>query len=853
MYLFRCLIYAFFSFMKYGLFVLFLSIATYQALFSQTCEIKGVVKNEFGQRIQYVSVSGKNIQSTQGVISNDKGEFTLKIKNEKAKLSFSHISYKRKEAWVSCADSVIEIVLLSNLITFQEISVQGEKSEGVNMDKIDPKNFKSLPSASGSFESILFSQAGVSSRNELSSQYSVRGGNFDENLIYVNDIEIFRPISVRAGQQEGLSFINSDMVGDVFFSAGGFESKYGDKLSSVLDVKYKQVDSFFVKAEASFLGASLSFGDVSKDYRFQHMHGVRLRSNQYLLGALETQGDYQPVFADYQTLITYDITSEWSVSVLGNISINKYNFTPENRRTDFGTVQQALRLNVFFEGQEKNSFDTYTGAVTLKFQPNFKTVYKWINSTYGSNELELFDVLGYYRLSELEADLSKEEFGDEKFNLGVGGYLSHARNELYSRVYGSQFLGKHFFENSNIQWGIKYQTEKIRDRTREWLFIDSSDYSLPHFPDSVGYSNSILQPDKFVQLQEFYNYQHEIFSHRFQSFFQYNFTIKKDSSLYDFSLGNRLSYWTYNNQWLVSPRFTLKFTPNTTTRKTNYRAALGIYHQPPFYREMRSYTGTLNNEIKAQSSAQLLLGVDYFFEVWDRPFKFTAETYYKYLWNLIPYDIDNVRIRYYAENNSVGYTYGLDLKLNGELVKGIDSWFSLSLLNAKENISDDSYYVFYNDNGIKITPSVADQNVVDSILVEPGYIRRLTDQRVNVGLFLQDYFPNHPEYKVHLNLLYGSRIPYGTLQFRTIDTLLLSPYRRVDIGFSAMLKSPQKKYKSAILNYTNSIWATLEVFNLFEMNNTISYLWVRDIYNRQWPVPNYLTSRRINLRIAVEF
>lgn len=834
---------------------LFIILWNVGSLFAQ-CVIEGKITDLNGQGIENVSISYQDGSETKGVITNSKGSFSIRLtQSSKTKLTLSHVSYLPKNGVTSCGQKNFSLSMEKNEYTFPEISItdKKQKAPAQNMEKIESKNFKSMPTASGSFESILYGQAGVSSRNELSSQYSVRGGNFDENLIYVNDIEIYRPFLVRSGQQEGLSFINPSMVDQVYFSAGGFEAKYGDKMSSVLDITYKEPTAFKVLGEVSFLGASLNVEDASSNYRFQQLHGIRFRSNQYLLGALETQGDYKPVFADYQTLLSYQINDDWGISFLGHMALNNYVFEPKDRQTDFGTVQQAIRLNVYFEGQEKNKFDTYTGAFTLKYKPSYRNTYQWINSAFISNEREFFDVLGQYRLSELEVDLSKEDFGNEKFTLGVGSFLHHARNELLAKVYASQISGKHLLKKqAQFQWGLKYQMEHIVDNFREWKLIDSADYSIPHFPDSIGYTHASAQAEKYIEMSEFTRFENTLLSHRMQGYFQYQRKWGKDSVIYAYTLGNRAAFWTYNQQFISSPRFTLRIDPTHWKKNIDFRAALGIYQQSPFYREQRGFDGQLNPQIKAQSSAQILAGADYYFKAWDRPFKWTAEVYYKYLWNLIPYDVDNVRIRYYAQNSSKGYTYGLDTKLSGELVRGIDSWFSLSVLSAKEDIENDAFYIYYNDNGEKITPAILDQVVTDSTLFEPGFIRRLTDQRVNVGLFFQDYFPGHPEYKVHLNLLYGSSIPYGPLLFRTRDTLTMPAYRRVDIGFSAMLRDPLKENPKFFKSF-HSVWLTLEVFNLLQIDNVISYLWVKDAYQRDWPVPNNLTSRRINLRLTFEF
>ncbi len=835
--------------------LLLIILGKFSAAYSQTCIVTGKITDVNQEPIPAVFISLKEDKKVF-VLTDKEGNFSFSIPDDQNQhsLTISHSTFKEKKENVQCGQRIkLSIILELKANTLTGVEISGKEEKPANMEKINIKNFQALSSASGSVESMLYSQ-GATSRNELSSQYSVRGGNFDENLIYVNDVEIYRPFLVRSGQQEGLSFLNANLVQDLYFSAGGFESRYGDKMSSVLDVTYKTPKDYAATIEASLLGGAVTFEGASKDYRFTQIHGFRYRTNQYLLGALETQGAYKPVFLDYQTFLKYEINDELDISFLGHISSNRYNFTPESRQTDFGTIQQAIRLSVFFEGQEKNAFDTYLGAFTFHYKPNLKNDFKWISSCFLSNEREYFDVLGQYRLSELEIDLSKESFGNEKFNLGVGSYLNHARNELLGLVLNSNFIGKHIFDRSLVQWGAKYQREHINDEYREWNLIDSAGYSLPHSPDSVGYTNPAIQSTKEIELNEFHFAQNSIFSNRYQGFVQYDKSLSGDSLKYSYTFGARFNYWDWNRQLLISPRFTLKLYPIAWNKNVNFRFATGVYQQPAFYREMRDFEGNLNKNIKAQSSAQILGGTDYFFKAWGRSFKFTTEVYYKYMWNLVPYDVENVRIRYYATNNSKGDTKGIDLRLHGQIVKGLDSWVNISLLNAREKIDNYQYYVYYNDNGQKITPAIVDQKVVDSILVKPGFMRRPTDQQVNIGMFFQDYLPGYESFKVHLNLLYGSNIPYGPLSLRLRDTLEIPPYRRVDIGFSALLKAEGSEAKQHNpFKHFKSIWATVEVFNLLAIDNTISYLWVKDTSNNNWAVPNYLTSRRINLRLVCTF
>lgn len=799
----------------------------------------------------------------EGTSSKEDGLFELEVPaGQEITLVFSHVSFESYRVKINPQpNGRLEMNMPMKKISrnISEFEIKAEKDAPPAMIRIDPKLVKFIPSASGSFESILFSQPGVSSNNELSSQYSVRGGNFDENLVYVNDIEIYRPFLIRAGQQEGLSFINSEMTESVLFSSGGFEARYGDKMASVLDIAYKKPHSFAGSLEASLLGGSVNLEDASANYRFTQMHGFRYKTNQYLLGALDTKGAYKPAFIDYQSYFSFDLSEKTEFGLLTNISSNKYQFAPETRQSDFGTINQALRLTVYFDGQEIDRFSTYFGAFTTNYKPQKNTQLKFITSVFKTQESETFDILGQYWLDELERDLAKENFGDVAFNRGVGSYLHHARNYLDALVFNVDHKGRKVFEKHSLLWGAKYQHESILDELHEWKMIDSSDYSLPHPPDNIqffGDSTPWQRPGQTLQLNEVYITNNHLETNRLTGFVQENFSLKtKDTSSFDFTLGVRGNYWDLNHQILVSPRATVTFRPNRY-KNLSVRASSGLYQQPPFYREMRDLYGKINSSIKAQTSVHYVLGTDYNFTAWNRPFKLLSEIYYKQFFNLIPYEIDNVRIRYYAKNNSEGYAMGIDTKVNGEFVRGVESWFSLSVMQIKEDITDDFYYEYYNAGGEKIIFGYTEDDVpTDSTRYEPGYIPRPTDQRVNFGLLFQDYIPKHPEYKMHLNLLYGSGLPFGPPSYdRYKDTLRIPAYRRVDIGFSAQLKGEEKKLgeKNPFRKFS-SIWISMEVFNLLQINNTISYLWIKDVTNRQYAVPNYLTARRLNLKLVFRF
>lgn len=821
----------------------------------------GRVTDETNNPVPAVAIAATGIPG--GAITDDSGKFELTIPSQREIIIvFSHLSFETREQKVFLApDERLELnhSMKKRLQNIREFEVAAEKEIPPMMQRIDPKMVKFIPSASGNFEAILFSQPGVSSSNELSSQYSVRGGNYDENLVYVNDIEIYRPFLVRSGQQEGLSFINSDLTESVLFSSGGFEAKYGDKMASVLDITYKEPKEFSGSFEASLLGAGLHLEDASKDYRFTQIHGLRYKTNQYLLGALDTKGAYQPAFFDYQSYFTYDINDRLELGLLTNFSSNKYQFIPETRQSDFGTINQALRLTVYFDGQEVDQFITYFGAMSATYRPQKNTKLKFITSAFKTKEDETFDLLGQYWLDELERDLSKDDFGDVAFNRGVGSYLHHARNYLDALVFNVDHKGEKYFTGHALLWGIKYQHESILDELHEWKLLDSADYSVPHPPDNIYlYGDSLpwKRPEQIIQLSETYISDNHLETNRVLGYLQDNFSFKtKDTSEIIFTIGARINFWDLNNQVLLSPRATIAYKPNWN-RNLVFRASSGFYRQPPFYREMRDLYGKINMNIKAQNSIHYVLGSDYNFFSWNRPFKLTTELYYKQFSQLIPYEIDNVRIRYYANNNSKGYAMGFDTKVNGEFVRNAESWVSLSVMQVKEDILDDYYYEYYNTSGEKIIFGYTEDDVpADSVRFEPGYIPRPTDQRVNFGLFFQDYIPKRPHYKMHLNLLYGSGLPFGPPSYeRYKDTLRIPAYRRVDIGFSAQLKSEEKKLgeKNPFRRF-RSIWMSLEVFNLLQINNTISYLWINDVTNRQYAVPNYLTARRLNIKFIFRF
>lgn len=805
----------------------------------------GQLKSEDDRGIPFanVAVLGTNV----GGSTDSLGNYSLQVPADvKIKIAFSHLNFEGQTFEMTLSPSekreLVRILKLKeNLLT--PATVRDDANRSNTMQRVDPKIAVIIPSPGGGIESVLKTFPGVSSNNELSSQYNVRGGNYDENLVYVNDVEIYRPFLVRSGQQEGLSFVNPDLVGSLNFSAGGFEAKYGDKMSSVLDVKYKRPRKFAATVSGSLLGGAAHVEGSSKDYRFSFLAGVRYRSNQYILGSLDTDGSYRPRFIDAQGLLNFDINDKWSVSFLGNYAQNRYQFIPENRETDFGTISDALRFTVYFDGQEVNTFETMLGALTTEYRPTPSLKLKLIASAFRSNETETFDVQGQYFLGQLENNFGSDNLGEVAFNRGIGTFLDHARNYLTANVVAVRHLGKWFDGYRILDWGIKYQYEDINDKLSEWSMIDSAGYTIPLNSNQLTL-NEVLKTE--INLR----------SNRTAGFIQ-NTWMFSDTSKHRLTAGVRFHYWDVNKQFIATPRANYSFDPQWEKTDIIFRVSGGMYYQPPFYRELRDLNGQLNTNVRAQQSYHAVVGMDWNFKAWRRPFKLVAEVYYKYLNDLVTYEIDNVRIRYYAKNNSRGYATGLDLKVNGEFVKGIESWASMSVMTVQEDILDDFYYDYYNAAGEKIVYGITeDQTVADSIRREPGFIPRPTDQRVNFSLYFQDYVPKLPQLKMHLNLVFGTGMPFGPPDYvRYRDTLRIPPYRRVDIGFSYLLLGEKKRFVGPKnpLKYFQSIWISFEVFNLLGTNNTLSYLWISDITNRQYAVPNYLTARRINAKIVMKF
>jgi hypothetical protein len=832
--------------------------------------VNGTVTDESGQAVPLVGVFQSGM-AQRGVATDEQGKFQLEVDATKGTvtLKITHTGYQayEKTLTLSPGDYVTLNIKLSYR-TLGEFEIESESAKSSTVTKIDAAVINKVSSVNQGIERLLISQAlGVAMNNELSSNYSVRGGSFDENLVYVNDIEVYRPFLARAGEQEGLSFANPDMVEGILFSSGGFEARYGDKLSSVLDIQYKKPKSFGGSFQGSLLGGSGHIEGISKDKKFTHISGIRYRTNRYILGSLDTQGDYQPDFTDFQTYLTYKINERLEVSFLGNYARNQFTFIPLDRDTRLGNLDEALRLRVFFQGQEISGYETSFGALTLGYQYNEKLNLKFISSAFETTEDERFDVLGQYRLDELDRDLGSETFGDVIQNRGVGSFLNHARNQLNSRVFA--FETKAYYQASStvtVLAGLKYQFEDISDRLEEWQYLDSAGFAAPHNLGNIGYTNPQDREVFPIALRDVVRNGNAITSSRVMGYTQATkLHTSKDTAYWAFNAGIRFQHWNFTNEFMISPRANVSFRPNVKyfskadsvykRRDIRFRFATGMYYQPAFYREMRNFNGDVNPEIRAQQSIHFVAGVDYVFEFWDRPFKLSGEAYYKFLNDIIPYEIDNVRLRYFATNNAVGYAYGADLKLNGEFIKGIPSWIGVSYLKTEEDILDDFYLVNRNAAGEVITPRTQDQNIASVERVEPGFIPRPTDQRLNFNMFFQDKMKNLPQYSVQLNMIFATGLPFGPPnQQRWQQTLRTPAYRRVDIGFSRELVGLHSKPKEgSLFSNLKEAFVTVEVFNLFQINNTNNYSWIRDVNGRLYAVPNFLTGRRLNIKLVARF
>lgn len=828
--------------------------------------VKGTVSDEDGVPIVGASVYLKSRPGI-GVYTDENGAYQLNLlPNASYTVVFSYTGRKvERDVSLKRGETLEMDITINYAVDVGEAVVVGENDRQKPMQTIDPKIYNRLPSPGGGVESLLRTSI-ANTASELSSAYSVRGGSFDENLVYVNDIQVYRPFLVRAGEQEGLSFPNPDMVENIEFSAGGFEAKYGDRMSSVLDIQYRKPKEFGGTVSAGFLGGTAHLEGLSKDEKFSYNTGFRYKSNSYLLNSLDTQGDYDPNYTDFQAYLTYEFSPILDINFLGNYSRNQYNFQPSSRETNLGTINEALRFRVNFEGQEVTEFETFFGALSLNYQPNEFTMLRFIGSAFQTYETESFDIIGSYRLDELERDLGSDEFGEVLRNRGIGSFINHARNSLDANVLNFTHKGFWDVELSDhfVEWGARYQQETINDRLSEWDLIDSAGFATPHPPDFTG--NAMNQE---IPIQNLIKASNSVSSNRVTAFVQDSYTWKDESDgEYTANLGIRGHYWDFNNQLVGGPRANFSYKPkwsrtvegsdgedSTITKNVVFTVAGGYYWQPPFFREMRGLDGNVNPDIRAQRAIHAVVGADYIFTAWNRPFKLKTELYYKDLNHLIPYEVENVRLRYFATNNSRGYATGLDVMLNGEFVKGVQSWLRASVLQTREDLLDDSYTEFYNAAGDQIIPGVTnDQEAVDSTTFYPGFVPRPTDQTFSFSMFFQDEMPRWPEYKVQLLLYFATGLPFGPPTFdRYNDTERTPPYRRVDVGFSRDLITDKNRGKNWFSSSFNEAWISLEVFNLLGINNTINYTWIEDVNGLQYSVPNFLTGRRINLKLVMQF
>ena len=815
----------------------------------ETIIVYGTIKDqESKEPIEYVSVIAEELSLVAQ--SGLDGYYELAVPaNRAVKLLFRRTGYSPASYQVPAIPQGSRFnlsILMSSSATSKEVIITAERIEDAGMIREEVEELKLLPSTTGNLESILPHIAlGASSGTggEFTSQYNVRGGNYDENLVYVNDFEIYRPLLIRSGNQEGLSLPNLDLIRDLSFSSGGFEARYGDKMSSVLDVRYKLPDSLQGSVSASFLGATAhlegSFPLGTDNYRrWRYLVGVRYKTTQYLLGSLDVKGEYSPAFTDYQLYTTYDLSRSWQIAVLANLNRSKYDFIPIEREVASGLINFALKLSTDFQGAESDLFTNGMTGVSLSFVPDREKnplFLKLLLSGYKSLERESIDILGNYRLSQIETDINDPDAGEEVALLGTGTQHSYSRNILQANIVNTELKGGIEFQGNSgrsnfVQAGLKFAYEDVSDRVHEWERLDSAGFSLPYDPDGLDLIYSL-------------NSRRDLQTSRYSGFIQNTFTIQygggKEMRI---TAGLRALYWDLNNEFVLSPRIQWTYSPNT---HTGFRLSGGLYAQPPFYKELRRPDGTVNEDLKAQKSLHILAGYSAGFGPegsQGHKYKFIIEAFYKDLWHQVSYEVDNVRIRYSGENNANGYLTGLDVRINGELVPGAESWINLSFLRARERI-----------HGI--------QHLVRDLGEEEGrpvdYVPRPTDQWLTLNVFFQDYLPDNENFRVHLNTSIGTGLPFGIKDNNIIyrNTYRYKPYHRVDVGFSVRLWSDRWRshQPASLFRSTRNTWLSLEIFNLLQVRNEASRTWVKTVFKSQYAIPNYLSSRRVNLRFRVEF
>ena len=784
--------------------VLFLLLAASHSLLADNFTLKGKVSDEDGNALELASV----MCSEQGklTMTNLKGEFNISLQStDTVKVRFSMIGYlPRVRTFIRPRGNLTVQIVMHPQESLQEVTITERRRQTTATEQLDIKDIKNAPSVTGNaVEEMIQQQAGVSTHNELSSQYNVRGGSFDENVVYINNVEVYRPLLIRSGQQEGLSIINSDMVEKVGFSTGGFEAKYGDKMSSVLDITYRTPKRTEASLTASLLGASAYVGLAGR--HFTMSHGLRYKTNKYLLGSLETTGEYRPQFLDYQTYLQWTPSRRWTVDFIGNISENRYEFKPKDRETSFGTMEDVKSFKVYFDGQEKDVFRTYFGTLSIGRHFSDSATVKLLFSAFHTKEQETYDIQGQYWLDDSQ---SSE-------NLGVGTYMEHARNYLTADVQSLKLMVNKRFRRHDLEAGVTMKWEKIKEQAREYEMRDSSGYSIPHTASRLDLIYTLSSKNSMS-------------SRRLEGYIQDTYRWQSENeSFYTLNYGVRFSNWSWNRETTVSPRASLAIVPSFNHDVT-FRLATGLYYQAPFFKELRDTTSVgaqtvvkLNDHIKSQRSIQFLAAFDYRFRMAERPFRFTAEAYYKALANLVPYNVQNVKVTYYGENLCSGYTAGLDLKLYGEFVPGTDSWVTFSLMKTGQKMEGGSYFPLP------------------------------TDQRYAINLHFTDYFPGTDRVKMTLRLAYADGLPFGAPHRGIEQQSFRAPaYKRADIGMAWLAyKGPQHSSAFRLRN----VWLGIDCLNLLGISNVNSYYWVTDVTNRQWAVPNYLTGRQINGKITVEF
>lgn len=800
---------------------------------NQTAKVAGIVLDENNKPVEGVTVS----YQTKSSITDANGFYFIIVPaNQKVVLVFTHVSLKRIVATMQLKpneEKEFYVVMNDNAEQLNDIVITGNKSRVQGITTLEPQTIRNNTNPMPGVESVLKSLPGVNNNSDLSSGYNVRGGNFDENLVYVNEIEVYRPFLIRSGQQEGLSFTNTDMVQKIDFSAGGFQAKYGDKLSSVLDITYRKPTKFALAAEASFLGGSITADMISKNKKWSNITGIRYRDNSLLVNSQETQTNFRPTFADVQTIVNFNPNKKWQFSFLGNASQNIYNYQPLTRQTNFGTIDEPIALQIFYEGQENDQYQTLFGSFKTSFIANENNTFKLITSIYHTQEQEYFDIFAAYFLGEVDTNIGSETLGEVTFNRGIGTQLNHARNDLDALIINAEVKGTHFLKNKKhqIDWGFKYTREDIRDRIVEWEVIDSAGFSINppiiDIPNDQPYNPYVgpLVPYQNVRATNF------IDINRLSGFAQWNTKTTLGNSQFWITAGARFHSWivsgdnitTGKSQTVFSPRAQLALKPDWD-KDMLFRLSLGYYHQPPFYRELRDLNGVVNPNVKAQQSIHFVLSNDYNFLMNNRKFKLVTEAYYKTMTDVNTYTLENVRIRYRANNEATAYAYGLDMRLNGEFVPGTESWLSFGYLKTEEN-----------QNG-------------------RGFIARPTDQRLKFGILFQDYMPNLPNMKLYLNLVYNTGLPGGSPSYADPYQYQnrLRDYRRADVGFSYVFTEKNnerpdrhwlKKFQDLSLGF--------EIFNLFNNQNAITNTWVRDVYTKnQYGIPNYMTTRVFNIKLT---